>query len=440
MSKQQVSIGVACLARKTFDYRAASSLYGNIQKDLACIDAVDFTFIDDLVIDLEDAISAAKIFSGASLDGVILISGTFHLGHLALTINAALRKPILLWALEELPYDGGKIRLNSVCGLNLDASNLYKAGVDGIHYTIGDSVDETWIDAIRINRALESAKIGLAGYHASGFFNIDVDELDLYKETGIMVEHVELTDLFHHDIPSEQLSYWKGELTHFFDTSELSDEQVENVAKLCHGIKVVMESKDLSALAIRCWPEFASMHGIAPCGAMSILQSKGMILACEGDILAAATMIAHAAIGAKTPFLADFSQVNFDEDFALLWHCGVAPCNTWDGKCKRSLDTYFAAGKGVTAGFVLKPGHVSICRIDYGRQSYRIFLQEGEGIPMEKKLKGTYLKVIFPGEGTKNVLDKIISNGIAHHVSMVHGNYMEAFKILAKIKGWQVIT
>ena len=34
--------------------------------------------------------------------------------------------------------DGGKIRLNSVCGVNLDASNLYKAGVRNYCHALGD--------------------------------------------------------------------------------------------------------------------------------------------------------------------------------------------------------------------------------------------------------------------------------------------------------------
>ena len=68
--------------------------------------------------------------------GLICISGTFALGHLVLELNKVLHLPVALWALNELPYDGGKIRLNSLCGVNLNASNLYKAGVKNIHVII----------------------------------------------------------------------------------------------------------------------------------------------------------------------------------------------------------------------------------------------------------------------------------------------------------------
>jgi L-fucose isomerase-like protein len=199
-----------------------------------------------------------------------------------------------------------------------------------------------------------------------------------------------------------------------------------------------MEEYNLDALAIRCWPEFAITFGISPCAAMSILQSENKILTCEGDILGSLSMLAYKAIGAETPFMADFSQVNFEEDYGLLWHCGVAACNLWDGECIRSLDPYFAGGKGVTADFVMKSGEISMLRIDYAPGEYRIFLQKAIGNPMKKDLKGTYVKVKFDGN-IRNVLNKVINNGIAHHISVVYGDFIMPFEIFGKIKGWKII-
>jgi L-arabinose isomerase len=149
-------------------------------------------------------------------------------------------------------------------------------------------------------------------------------------------------------------------------------------------------------------------------------------------------MLAHRAVGAETPFLFDFSQVDFEEDCALFWHCGVAPCNLWDGTCVRSLDTYFAGGKGVTADFVLKSGSVSILRLDSCDGKFRLFLDKATAIPMEKKLKGTYMKAVFD-RPVSEVLDKVVRNGIAHHASVVYGTFIKPFQLYAKIQGWTVV-
>ncbi len=438
INKQRIKIGVVCLARKTFDYKAAEEIYKRIQTDLRKIENVAFEFINDLIIEVEDVQKAGEILSTKSIDGLICISGTFHLGHLILELNKLLRKPIMLWGLNELPYDGGKIRLNSVCGVNLNASNLYKANVRDYYVNIGDNIDENWLDALRIGKALSTAHIGVLGFRAKGFFNLGVYDLNVYKEMGLLVDHYELSDVFNIEINEDDYPQRKEKVKSIFNVSGISEAQLDKVVRLIMKFNRFFQKNNLTAVAVRCWPEFASEYGISPCAAMSVLQSERRILACEGDLEGAISMIAHSSMGAETPFLFDFSQVNFEENYALLWHCGVAPCNLWDGQCEISLDTYFAGGRGVTADFVLKEGDVSILRIDSAGTDYRMFISKAKGVPMEKKLKGTYLKVHF-NEPVRDVLDKVVENGIAHHASLVYGDYVKPLEIFAKMKGWKVI-
>jgi len=436
--KEKIKIGVVCIARKTFDYIAAEDIFKNIQIGLQKIENIDWEINSELVIEIEDAQAVAQDLISKGIDGLVCISGTFALGHLILELNKVIQKPILLWGLEELPYDGGKIRLNSVCGINLNSSNLYKAGVKTYHVVIGNQIDEDWLDSLRIIKAFATKRIGIIGYRAKGFFNLDVDELDLYRELGLLIDHFELNEIYKIEVDANQIKERIEQVKDIFDVSSISEEQLNHVAELISKINKFIDNNQLDALAIRCWPEFATDFGISPCAAMSVLQAEGKILTCEGDILGSLSMVAHSAIGAKTPYLADFSQVDFKENFALLWHCGVAPCNLWDGKCNRSLEPYFAGGKGVTADFVMKSGNVSFLRIDYAPGEYRLFLQKGKIIPMDKKLKGTYAKAVFE-DHVKDVLKKIIDNGIAHHVSVVYDDYIRPLTIFAKIKGWNII-
>ena len=436
--KYKVKLGVVCLARKTFDYVAAQEIYSGKLGELRSRSDIEVVAEEKLVIEVDDAKTAAKKLLAEDVDGFVCISGTFHLGHLVLEINKTLGKPILLWGLNELPYNGGKIRLNSVCGVNLNASNLFKSGFKSYQTVIGDDIDEDWIDAIRIVACYKNSHVGIAGYRADGFFNLGVYDLNVYKELGILIDHFELADIFNVEVDEKAVGERRAQLLDVFDVTGISEEQLLLVAKLSAKLKVFIEAKKLDALAIRCWPEFAGEYGISPCAAMSLLQSEDYILGCEGDLEGALSMLAHRAIGGQTPYLFDFSQVNFEEDYALLWHCGVAPCNLCDDKCVCSLDTYFAGGKGVTADFVLQSGEISIFRIDSAGQDVRVFVQKGKAVPMHKELRGTYAKAVFT-EGVESVLDKIVSTGVAHHASLVYGDYVKPFEIVAKIKGWELI-
>ena len=435
---RKARIGVVCLTRKTYDYETAFSLYLSRCEEMEKDTSVQWKIYKENVIEPEDAVGAIHYLLQEEVDAVIMVSGTFHLGHLALMINDALKKPILLWGFDELPYNGGKIRLNAVCGVNLDASNLYKAGVDNFVVTIGDKVDENWIKAIKGLVAIKTTTIGIVGYRAQGFYNVGIDELNLYKNTGLLINHYEISDLFKMQASEEVIKKEKEYILSSFDVSQLNDKQVDLVARLVASTLLFLKEKNVDALAIRCWPEFAATYGISPCAMMSILQGRGILLACEGDVEALISMICVKALGEATPFMADLSQVNFKEDYALLWHCGVAPCSLWDKKCVRSLDTYFAGGKGVTAGFVLKEGDFSIFRIDTARGKTRLFYEEGTALPMEKLLTGTFAKVKF-AHSVKDVLDEVVNNGIAHHVIMGYIRYKEVVKILAKLMNWEVI-
>lgn len=435
---QKIKLGVVCLTRTTYEYKTAQVMYNGTMEELKKVPDVDYTFIEESVIGVEEAEEAAKKLMAADIDGLIMISGTFHLGHLALVFARYIKKPFLLWAPNELPYDGGKIRLNSVCGLNLNASNLFKSGKDDYFCVIGDKVDEKWIDALRVKAALEGAKAGIVGYRAHGFFNVGSDDLDVYSKTGILIDHYEISDMFSQEVTEEEVKEMEEEVRRLFICREVNDTQVEKVARLCVSGEKFIKKNHLTVTAVRCWPEFAANYGISPCAAMSVLQSKGYILSCEGDVEGGLSMLAGAALGAETPFLADLSQVDLEENFALMWHCGVAPANLWDGRSERTLDTYFAGGKGVTAGFVMKSGHVNVMRIDTARGKTRMFLGGGDCIDMEKQLCGTYCKVRFD-QTVKELLDTVCDNGIAHHVAMYYGEYRDVLKTAAKMMGFEVI-
>ena len=436
--KQKIKLGVVCLTRNTFDYNAAASLYEDIKKDLSKIENIELCAVEKIIMTQDEAIETGKFFASNLVDAIAVISGTFHLGHLVLEIKKICNKPLLLWGLPELPYNGGKIRLNSVCGVNLNASNLTKAGYTDFTYTVSNKIDENWLDAIRMMVALRSANVGIIGYRADGFFNVGIDELATYKKFGCLVNHYELNDIWSYKESEDAIAFYEEKIKKIFDLKAVNETQVKKVATLASKLKNFMTDKNIKIMAIRCWPEFAAGFGISPCAAMSLLQDEGYILACEGDIDCGLTMLCHQAAGAITPFMADLSQVNLEEGTALMWHDGVAACSLCDGICTPTLDSYFAGGKGVTAGFVMKSGAMNMARLDSINGKYRLFQEKGTALPMDKILAGTYAKVKFE-HPMKDVLDRVVYTGVAHHVSMVYGDFTKAFEIFARLLGIEML-
>ncbi|MFR5833620.1 MAG: L-fucose/L-arabinose isomerase family protein [Acutalibacteraceae bacterium] len=438
MAKRKIRLGVVCLTRNTFDFKAAEEIYRGILAKLGAREDLELAAYPDPVMEVPQAVEAGEFLRREGAEAIAVVSGTFHLGGLVLEIKKRCDKPLLLWGLPELPYNGGKIRLNSVCGVNLDAANLFKSGYKDYAYKVSSDIDEDWLDAVRMISALREGRIGVLGSRAHGFYNVGVDELALYRKYGCSVEYCELKDAYSFPAEVKDVEKYLERVEKQFDGSAVTDVQKKKVAELCASFKAFYKAKNFSAVAVRCWPEFAAGFGIAPCASMSLLQDDGMIFACEGDVDCALTMLCHRAAGADTPFMADISQVNEDENTALMWHCGVAPRSLCDGSCAATLDTYFAGGKGVTAGFVMKRGRVEIARLDSVNGKYRLYTETGEAVPMEKLLTGTYAKVKFD-RPAQEVMDRVILNGLAHHVSMVYGDFGRAFRIFAALTDTETI-
>ncbi len=436
--KQHIKLGIVCLARSTFDCKAAAELYDSILKDLQALENAQIIAIAEPIMEPDEAIHAGETFARQMVDGIAVISGTFHLGHLLLEIRKQTEKPLLLWGLPELPYNGGKIRLNSVCGVNMNASNLVKSGVSNFTYTLGMRIDEDWVDAVRMIRALKDSHIGIIGSRAHGFFNVGVSELAMYEKFGTLVDYFTLNALWDLEPDAREVEKYRALMEKAFPASTLEEEKKRKVCELAAKFRRLATDNKLTAIAVRCWPEFAEGYGIAPCAAMSLVQSDGLLLSCEGDLDCAVTMICHSAAGAETPFMADLSQVNPEENSALMWHCGVAPCNLTDSVCTPTMDTYHAGGRGVTAGFVLKSGRINMARLDSINGRYRLFSRAGEALPMKKELAGTYARVRLD-QPMKDVLDIVIYNGIAHHVSMVYGDYTKVFAVFCRLKNIEIL-
>lgn len=438
MAKRKIKLGIVCLTRNTFDFKAAEDIYRDIVATLSAREDLELSAYPDPVMEADKAEEAGDFLLKENVDAVAVLSGTFHLGGLVPEIKKRCDRPLLLWGLPELPYNGGKIRLNSVCGVNLDASNLYKSGHRDFTYKVSSAIDEDWLDAVRMIAALKNCRVGVIGSRAHGFYNVGVDELALYGKYGVTVEYCELADAYNFPADEKDVALYRERVDSLYDCSAVTDTQKDKVASLCASLKAFFAAKRFSAVAVRCWPEFAAGFGIAPCASMSLLQDDGMIFACEGDVDCALTMLCHAAAGAPTPFMADLSQVNEEENTALMWHCGVAPRSLCAADCTPTLDTYFAGGKGVTAGFVMKTGRVELARLDSVNGNYRLYLEKGEAVPMEKLLTGTYAKVKFDRPASE-VTDRVIVNGLAHHVSMIYGSLSAAFTIFAKLTNTEVL-
>ena len=124
-----LTYGVAVLARPTFDVPFAEDMK---TRAFAALEAAGIRTVGprELLFDraaAEQAIS--DIRAAGPIDLLLILQITFTDATMTVKLAKEATTPIAIWAVPE-PRNGGRLRLNAYCGLNLAAHALGRAGAD----------------------------------------------------------------------------------------------------------------------------------------------------------------------------------------------------------------------------------------------------------------------------------------------------------------------
>src|SRR5215212_7632932 len=221
-SSTMARIGVLALARPTFDVPFAEEMAA---RAFAALDRSGHAFVGprELLFDADAAERAMAALQRQPLDLLLLLQVTFTDASMTVRIAAETTAPLAIWAFPE-PRSGGRLRLNSFCGLNLAAHALGRAGKSYRWlYAAPDApeIDRSLAELIagegeqgtalpqgpapseadrrvaeRVLATLKGRRIGLVGEHPTGFDTCRYDAGALRQLAGIEVETIGLADLF----------------------------------------------------------------------------------------------------------------------------------------------------------------------------------------------------------------------------------------------------
>ena len=128
MIHSDIRIGFVPIARPTFDLDLARELTAQVYAAVSA-EGYALTGSQDLVMDGEAVEARSAELAAADIDMILMLQSTFADSTMVAQLARALDgKPLLLWALPESQV-GGRLRINSFCGINLAAHGLRRAGI-----------------------------------------------------------------------------------------------------------------------------------------------------------------------------------------------------------------------------------------------------------------------------------------------------------------------
>ncbi len=439
------TVALVALARPTFDLGCAQA---NFDSARALLTELGATVVgpSELVMTVEDV--AAVTLPDADLH--ILFMASFSDASPAVELLGSVKGPVLGWSMREPGEVGERLKLNSMCGVNLAAHALMDAGQSIRH--IHGNADEAHVRAAiedALNGKLPAAKtpplargasaprevadtalawlkgkrVGAVGEAPVGFTPCLFDGAKLNSLFGLDVRQISIDNAFERisEVKSDRAD--KAYASALAAQPSLGDVNVEQ-AKKVYGVEVALddwrEEDSLDAIAIRCWPEFPTDLGACICSSLGRLSDRGTVTTCERDVLGAVTMLVCESLGSDENYLVDIVDLVEAEGLVRLWHCGSAATKL--AADPNSATQYIHCNRklGVAGNFPLKTGPVTLFRIDRdvdpaNSTGLRIVLSRGESIPAPNHFQGNTATVRTEPDAAV-LVNGIITGGYPHHL------------------------
>ncbi len=439
MNPSHIRIGFVPIARPTFDLDLARQLTSQVCDSLR---AAGYTLIgsQDLVMDSAAVDSRISQLADASCDMLLVLQSTFADSAMVLRLARALDMPLLLWALPEAQV-GGRLRINSFCGINLAAHGLRRAGIryEYVYAPPDDSAAHAKLRdfafAAHIKRRLAGARIGRLGEHPEGFDTCRVNQAGLRERFGIEIAQLELEAFFTRARQADKAKVkalagdLRGTLAGYDD---LDQRATEGSLGVYVALDELAREKRLGGLAARCWPEFFTELGCSACGALSLLSDALLPCSCEADVNGTITQLILQWVSGQPAFGSDVVAIDAEADEATLWHCGLAPLSMADPDVQPSAAIHSNRAKPLLMQFPLKPGRVTIARLSEASGEFRLVIGGGEMLKAPAAFTGTSGRIRFDS-GAAAVMDAIMREGLEHHVSLAYGDHRSVLEALARM-------
>lgn len=445
------TIAFVPLARTTFDIPLAEQVTQTARQNLQSA-GHRLIGLEGLVTDLAAARAAADELAKASFDLLVVFQATFADSTMVNNLADATEAPILLWAIPET-RTGGRLRLNSLCGINL-AGHALTLRHRRYDYAYLPPDAPQILDKLaplaaagNVHRRLQKARLGVVGEHPAGMDSCHLDAAALKEQLGVEVLHIDLAEVFARarGIPESLITPVRQKLDLRLDNLDsLEQIPLRGTLSVYAALNQIALEKELDGLAVRCWPEFFTEMGCAACGAMSMLSEgfngrRPLPCSCEADINGTVTQLILQWLAEQPAFGTDLVVIDVDEDIVALWHCGLAPFSMADPGVQMHGAIHSNRRVPLVMEFPLKPGSVTFARLSQATGKLRLVLGRGEMLSAPPPFSGTSgtLRTEIPAQ---RFLDALMTEGLEHHISLVYGEYLPALQNLARLLDLPVLN
>jgi L-fucose isomerase-like protein len=444
---QKPSVAFIPIARTTFDIKLAESVTQAARTHLMHA-GLDLIGPETLITDLESARGAAELMTAAAPDLLVIFQATFADSSMVMALVETVDAPVFLWAVPE-DHTGGRLRLNSFCGINLAGHAMTRAGYryDFVFAAPDDPAVLRKIiplaKAGHTRNLLRQSRLGRVGENPEGFETCLLDKEAIKTLFGLEVVQFELEkDIFPQAkaVGPEKVEHIYSQLNgRVAGLDDLEPTATRKTLSVYAALSQIAEQQKLGGYAVRCWPEFFTEMGCAACGALSMLSDEMTPCSCEADVNGTITQMILGSLSGEPTFGTDMVSIDEERDALVIWHCGLAPLSMADPEEQSGVTIHSNRKLPLLFEFSLKPGTVTIARLTESSGEYRLVIGSGKVVRGPKSFSGTSGLIQFE-RSAHEVLDLILREGLEHHISLTYGDHIPALIALANLLNLPILN
>jgi len=444
---RDIKVGYAPVKQPYFDQKWANEMHRRSLTLLRGLEGVQLVESEGTITSEEDAHKAADIFHRENVDLVLTQCINADSGILATILGQKSGAPILVWSTPEPTMHKTSLVANSFCGAMIITATLRRLDI-GYKHLHGFPEDEGFkailqrsIKVLGCISVLRESKLGLVGYQSPGFHHVSFDEMLLRRAFGVGLQHIDLSEIFAEagSFAKEAVSRELKELEAEGVTArEISQKDLERTAGISLSLENLAGKYKIDAFAVKCFPEFVDEFKLAPCTAMGRTTDRGIMTACEGDLIGALTMLIEYHLTGNPVFFVDLISLDEKTNTGVVWHCGNAPICMAEGREKvRYLQHSILSVEtpmGLTREFACKAGPVTLARISEREGDYRVYALGGEAVKGDPTFRGSSMTVKF-NQPVRKIGEILFEDGVENHFAVVYGDIRDELEDLSSWLG-----
>ena len=258
-----------------------------------------------------------------------------------------------------------------------------------------------------VQDTLYKSRVGLIGGASSWLISSGIDKDYVTDKHGVTFIDIDIKEVIHN-----YNSLLDSDIPDYGITANSKDPEVRKALKMTKVLENICTKYSLTALTIKCF-DLLNSSKTTSCLALGILNDRGIVSGCEGDIPALWTMIIGKALHNSSTFMSNPSSASKKElsiDFA---HCTI-PLSLVKSY---TLPTHFESNIGIGVAGLLPICEYSVMKIGGERldQLYKIdgFICENTNILQRCR---TQIKFKFSSQSDYNAF---FANRLGNHVVII---------------------